>query len=57
MALKDKIMNWTFIKHPKLITYGIGFAVTFGIGLAIGIIEHNQAFAQIPKSPDIKPPD
>ena len=31
--------------HPKLVTFAIGFAVTLAIGTAIGIVDHNQAFA------------
>jgi hypothetical protein len=31
--------------HPKLVTFGIGLAITFVIGTAIGMVDHNQAFA------------
>ena len=44
MSLKTKIMNMV-TSHPKLVTFGIGLAITFVIGTAIGMIEHNQAFA------------
>jgi hypothetical protein len=44
MSLKDKIMNMS-IKHPKLVTFGIGLAITFVIGTAIGMVDNNQAFA------------
>jgi hypothetical protein len=44
MSLKDKIMNMV-VAHPKLITFGIGLAVTFVIGTAIGMVDHNQVFA------------
>jgi hypothetical protein len=44
VSLKDKIMN-IVSAHPKLVTLGIGLAVTFVIGTAIGIVDHNQAFA------------
>jgi hypothetical protein len=34
--------------YPKLVTFeigfGIGLAITFGIGLAFGTIDHNHAF-------------
>jgi uncharacterized membrane protein len=43
MSLKDKIMN-TITAHPKLVTFGIGLVITFVIGTAIGMVEHNQAF-------------
>jgi len=44
MSLKDKIMNLV-IEHPKLVTFGIGFAITFAIGTAIGMVETQQAHA------------
>jgi hypothetical protein len=44
MSFKDKIMNMV-VAHPKLVTFAIGFAVTFTIGMAIGMLDHNQAFA------------
>jgi hypothetical protein len=44
MLQKAKIVN-VITSHPKLITFGIGFAITFVIGIAIGIVDHNQAFA------------
>jgi len=33
------------VAHPKLITFGIGLAVTFVIDIAIGMVDHNQVFA------------
>jgi hypothetical protein len=39
MSFKDKIMNMVLV-HPKLVTFAIGFAVTFVIGIAIGMLEH-----------------
>ncbi len=30
--------------HPKLVTFGIGLAITFVVGTAIGMVDH-QAFA------------
>jgi uncharacterized membrane protein len=44
MSIKDKIMNM-LIGHPNLVMFAIGFAVTFVIGTAIGMLDHNQAFA------------
>jgi hypothetical protein len=44
MSLKHKIMN-ILISHPKIVTFAIGFAITFVIGTAIGLVDHNQAFA------------
>jgi uncharacterized membrane protein len=43
MSLKTKIMN-TLTAHPKLVTFSIGLAITFVIGAAIGMVDH-QAFA------------
>jgi uncharacterized membrane protein len=31
--------------HPRLVTFGIGLAITFVIGTAIGMVERNQVFA------------
>jgi hypothetical protein len=44
MSLKTKIMN-TLTAHPKFVTFGIGLAITFVIGAAIGMVDHSQAFA------------
>jgi hypothetical protein len=30
--------------HPKLVTFGIGLAITFVVGTTIGMVDHNQAF-------------
>jgi hypothetical protein len=43
MSLKTKIMN-IVIGQPKFVTFGIGLAVTFVMGAAIGMVDH-QAFA------------
>jgi hypothetical protein len=43
MSLKTKIMN-IVASHPKLVTFGIGLAITFVVGTVIGMIDHNQAF-------------
>jgi hypothetical protein len=45
MSIKTKIMN-VVTAHPKLVTFGIGLAITFVIGVAIGMAGH-QAFAKI----------
>ena len=37
MSIKDKIMN-IVAAHPKLVTFGIGIAITFVIGTAIGMV-------------------
>jgi hypothetical protein len=44
MSFKDKIMN-IITAHPKRVTFGIGLAITLVIGTAIGMVDHNQAFA------------
>jgi len=32
--------------HPKLVTFGIGLTITFVVGTAIGMVDHNHmAFA------------
>ena len=44
MSMKNKIMK-KLIEHPKLVTFGIGLAITFVIGTAIGMVDHQQVFA------------
>jgi hypothetical protein len=45
MSLKDKIMN-SITAHPKIVTFGIGLAITFVVGAAIGMLNHhNLAYA------------
>lgn len=46
MSLKDKILNIA-AAHPKLVTFGIGLAITFVIGTAIGMIEPRQVIARV----------
>jgi hypothetical protein len=43
-SLKEKVLN-SITAHPKLVTFGIGLAITFVIGTAIGMVDNNQAFA------------
>jgi hypothetical protein len=31
--------------HPTLVTFGIALGITFVVGTAIGLVDHNQAFA------------
>ena len=44
MSFKYKIMN-IVTAHPKLVTFGIGFAITFVVGTAIGLVEHSSVYA------------
>jgi hypothetical protein len=45
MSTKQKILN-AISTHPKLVTFGIGLAITMAIGTAIGMLDHSQiAFA------------
>jgi hypothetical protein len=44
VSFKDKIMN-VIPAHPKLVTFGIGLAITFVIGTGIGMVYHQQVFA------------
>jgi hypothetical protein len=44
MSIKHKILN-AISPHPKLVTFGIGLAITMAVGTAIGMVDHNQAFA------------
>ena len=46
MSLINKIKNMILIMHPKLVTFGIGLTITFVVGTAIGMVDHNHmAFA------------
>jgi hypothetical protein len=44
MSFKNKIMI-IVVGNPKLVTLGIGLAVTFVVGTAIGMVDHNQMAA------------
>jgi hypothetical protein len=50
-----KIQNHEFYNSTtKLVTFGIGLAITFGVSLVVsGIIEAKQAHAAIPFDPDM----
>ena len=43
-SLKNKLVN-IVASHPMIVTFGIGLAITFVVGTAIGMIDHNQVFA------------
>jgi hypothetical protein len=43
-SIKEKVLS-TVTAHPRLVTFGIGLAVTFVVGTAIGMVDHNQVFA------------
>jgi len=44
-SLKEKVLS-AITSHPRLVTFGIGLAITFVIGTAIGLVDHNLVFAQ-----------
>jgi hypothetical protein len=44
MSIKSKIIN-AMAAHPKVFAFGIGFAITFAFGGALGIVSPEQAFA------------
>jgi hypothetical protein len=44
MSIKQKLLNTTST-HPKLVTFGIGLAITFAIGTAIGMFDGQTAAA------------
>jgi hypothetical protein len=53
MSVKSNIMNLITVQ-PKLVTLGIGLAITFGVSLVVsGIIKAQQAHAAIPFDPDM----
>jgi hypothetical protein len=47
MSVKQKILN-AIATHPKLVTLGIGLAITMAIGIAVGTVETQQAHASVP---------
>jgi ABC-type nickel/cobalt efflux system permease component RcnA len=45
ITIKQKLLN-AISAHPKLVTLGIGLALTLAIGTAIGMVDHSHmAFA------------
>jgi hypothetical protein len=44
MSIKQKLLN-AISAHPKLVTFGIGLAVTMAIGAAIGMVQVQEAHA------------
>jgi hypothetical protein len=41
MNIKNKILN-AITAHPKVVTFAIGFAVTFTIGTVLGMLEQGH---------------
>ena len=41
IPIKEKLLS-TITAHPKLITFGIGLAITFAVGTAIEMLDHQQ---------------
>ncbi len=41
---KQNIIN-IITSHPRLVTFGIGLAITFGVTVALGFASPEQAFA------------
>ncbi len=44
MSIKNKIIN-VLTANPKLVTLGIGLAITFGVGIATGMVDSHHALA------------
>jgi uncharacterized membrane protein len=42
-SLETKIIN-AIAAHPKLVTFGIGLAITFVIGTAVGMVDKNLVY-------------
>lgn len=43
-SIKEKLLS-TITAHPRLVTLGIGLAVTLVVGTAIGLVDHQSVFA------------
>ena len=41
MSTKQKILS-AISAHPKFVAFGIGLAITFAIGTAIGMLDHSH---------------
>ena len=52
MSLKSKIKN-LITSQPGLLTFGIGLAIVFGIGIAVGMPEIAQAAAKQSAGPNV----
>jgi hypothetical protein len=44
MSIKNKIVN-VMAAHPKFVTFVIGLGITMAVGTAIGMFDHNLAYA------------
>jgi hypothetical protein len=44
MDIKNKIVN-AITAHPRLVVLGLGLTITFVVGTAIGMVDHNVVFA------------
>ena len=44
MSIKSKILS-IVIKHPKLVTFGIGLAITVAVAAIVGLTSPEQVFA------------
>jgi hypothetical protein len=44
LIIKQKLLN-AIAAHPKLVTLGIGLAITMAIGTAIGMLDPHQGLA------------
>ncbi|HXS60983.1 MAG TPA: hypothetical protein VN703_09270 [Candidatus Sulfopaludibacter sp.] len=43
-SIKEKVLN-SITAHPKLLTFGIGLAITLAIGTISGSVDNSQAYA------------
>ncbi len=43
-SIKEKLLS-TVTAHPKLVTLGIGLAITFGTTLVLGLVSPHQVYA------------
>ena len=43
-SIRNKITD-VVANHPRLVTFGISLAITFSLGLVIGMLDPNQALA------------
>jgi hypothetical protein len=45
MSIQQKLLKAISVAQPKLVTLGVGLAITLAIGTAIGMVETHTAYA------------
>jgi hypothetical protein len=51
MSIKQKLLN-AISTHPKLVTIGVGLAITMAVGSAIGMLDSSHSAYGLSQSTD-----